>query len=161
MDSLTTIIGYILLVVSEILPLMNIPTNGIIHTFVLGFRDAFMNPTRDVTMAESLIKDEPAFAQMINTISSNPQMKTLVDAVICDPVQAQILHSALGNANLKNQIDRLCSNNQLQNIMNGLIQNAEFCNSVSNVLKDPTLMNSTASTMQKEVVAMHASAAGT
>jgi hypothetical protein len=41
MITLNYIVDYVLFAISEILPLINVPTNGLLQTLMLGFKDAF------------------------------------------------------------------------------------------------------------------------
>ena len=67
-DLIPTIIGYVLFGISEILPLINIPTNGILHSLVLGFGNAFKNPEKDIELAQVLVHTKPTYANIVNTI---------------------------------------------------------------------------------------------
>lgn len=149
MDIVATIIGYVLFALSEVLPFVNVPTNGFLHTFLLGFKNAFSNPSRDIEMAALVTKD-PNLASMINTISTNPHIKSLIDSIIKDPALANVIHSAQGNTIMTSQLNILISNPQLQNILNAVTQNPEFCNNVSVMVSNPSLINSILSTMQNK-----------
>ena len=103
-NTVATVIGYVLFAVSEILPLVHIPANGILHTFILGFKNAFSSPSKDIELAESLIITNTSFANIVNTLSTNHQMKTLVESVIQDPELCNHLSLLIKNPNLLNSV---------------------------------------------------------
>jgi hypothetical protein len=123
-DNVATIIGFILFSLSEILPFINVPTNGFLHTFILGFSNAFKNKEKDIEMAQNLVENHN-FASIINTVSTNSQIKTLLDTLMSDP-------------SLTNILQKFVNNTQLQSIFNTLINNQQFCNNIS-VLEPNTL----------------------
>ena len=134
-ENIATIIGYILFALSEILPLINIPTNGFLHTFILGFSNAFQNKQKDIEMAQVLVEKQN-FADIINTISTNPQIKILIEKLITDPQLSNTLHSILDNNPLYLQLQKLSNNTQLQSILNTLISDQQFCNNISVLTPD-------------------------
>jgi hypothetical protein len=150
MDTTTTIVGYVLFAISEVLPFINFPTNGLLHTVMLGFTNAFSNPTKDIELAESLVTKNPNFANIINMISMNPQIKTLVEAVIKDPLLVNILHSIQGDPVFTIQLNNLVSSPKLQSVLNTLTKNKEFCNNVSVFSENPELVNSIMLAMQNK-----------
>ena len=141
MDIVATIIGYVLFSMSEILPFINIPTNGILHTLLLGFSNAFKNPTKDIELAEALVS-KPDFAHIVNTISTNPQIKILIDSLIANPQLSNTLHTIIsGNNTLNTQLPVLTSRPQLQTILTALINDPQFCNNIATITYNPQLLN--------------------
>lgn len=136
-DNIATIIGYVLFGLSEILPLINVPTNGFLHTFIIGFSNAFKNKQKDIEMAQVLVEKQ-SFADIINTVSTNPQIKLLFDTLISDPNLTHTLYSVLNDNSLQTQLQKLVNNTQLQSILNTLIGDQQFCNNIS-VLSPNTL----------------------
>lgn len=136
-DNISTIIGYVLFGLSEILPLINVPTNGFLHTFIIGFSNAFKNKQKDIEMAQVLVEKQ-SFADIINTVSTNPQIKILFDTLISDPNLTHTLYSVLNDNSLQTQLQKLVNNTQLQSILNTLIGDQQFCNNIS-VLSPNTL----------------------
>jgi hypothetical protein len=136
-DNIATIIGYVLFGLSEILPLINVPTNGFLHTFIIGFSNAFKNKQKDIEMAQVLVEKQ-SFADIINTVSTNPQIKVLFDTLISDPNLTHTLYSVLNDNSLQTQLQKLVNNTQLQSILNTLIGDQQFCNNIS-VLSPNTL----------------------
>ena len=147
---ISTIIGYSLFLISEILPLMNIPTNGFLHTFVLGFSNAFKNPKKDIEMAQSLVTD-PSLANIINAINSNPQIKISVDNILNDPQLASLVNLSSKslllplfnqlhtfNPDIINTLITLNNNsnkNSILNIINTLIHHPEFIENINETYK--------------------------
>jgi hypothetical protein len=139
---ITTFVGYILFFVSEILPLLHIPTNGILHTFVLGISNAFKVRTRDVQLARDVVKDSN-FANVVNTLSNNPTIKKVIDDVLANPQLALALTSNNGVSKsvLLNQVNNLNSNPQLQNIMDYLTKNPQLQNNMASLLNNGQGLN--------------------
>lgn len=117
-ENIATIIGYVLFGLSEILPFINVPTNGFLHTFILGLSNAFKNKQKDIELAQVLVEKQ-SFADIINTVSTNPQIKTLIDTLINDP-------------SLANTLQKLTNNTQLISIFNTLIDNTQLIPILSN-----------------------------
>lgn len=137
MDTIATIIGYVLFVISEILPLLPIPTSGVFHTLVLGIGNAFKSPEKDVELAKSLVGD-PSLANVVNTLSTNGQLKALVDSLIADPSSLNIVTNVNNNAALINNINK---NPNLLNIVNKLISDTSLTSQINMILtQDPTVI---------------------
>ena len=85
-----TIIGYVLFSISEILPLLPIKTSGLLHTMILGFRDAFKSPDKDIELVMSFIHGDKSLVSMVNTLGTNAQLKQFVESVVQNP---QTLHN--------------------------------------------------------------------
>ena len=141
MDITSTVIGYVLFSISEILPFINVPTSGILHTFILGFKNAFTNPAKDIELAEILVS-KPDFAHIINTISTNPQIKTLIESLLSNPQLSNSLQVVTsGNNMLDSQLPILTSRPQLQMILTALIKDPQFCNNIASLINNPQLLN--------------------
>ena len=138
MDTVATVIGYVLFGISEVMPFLNIAPNGILHIFTMGFTNAFKPLDKDIELATSLV-EKPNFANIVNTISTNPQIKSLIDYFINDPQLTNTLHTVTTNTTLTNQLHILSSNTQLQAILGTLINNPQFCNNIASI--DPQLLN--------------------
>lgn len=138
MDTVATIIGYVLFGISELLPFMNTPPNGILNIFTMGFTNAFKPLNKDIELATSLV-EKPNFANIVNTISTNPQIKSLIDSIISNPQLSNTLHIITTNNTLTNQLHILSNRPQLQTILGNLISNPEFCNNI--FIIDPVLLN--------------------
>lgn len=102
-----TIIGFILFSISELLSLFPINTNGIFHTFVLGFQNSFKNLDNDIEVAKQLLTKKPNIANIINTVATNPVIKECVQNII-------------DNQHLIPQIQLICKNQEFQTLSNGI-----------------------------------------
>lgn len=50
-----TIIGFTLFAISEIIPILPIPANGIFHSFLIGLHNSFKDPIKDIETGQQLI----------------------------------------------------------------------------------------------------------
>jgi hypothetical protein len=144
-NNIATIIGYILFGLSEILPFINVPTNGFLHTFILGFSNAFKNKQKDIEMAQVLVEKQ-SFADIINTVSTNPQVKTVIESLINNPQFSNTLYSVLNNTSLYLQLQKLESNTQLQSILDTLIKDPQLT-----TILTPELLTIQNTTLLKEL----------
>jgi hypothetical protein len=137
MDAIATIMGYVLFVISEILPLLPIPTSGVFHTLVLGIGNAFKSPEKDIELAKSLVGD-PSLANVVNTLSTNSQLKGLVDSLVADPSSLNIITHVNNNATLINNIN---NNPNLLNIVNKLVSDTILTSQINTILnQDPSVI---------------------
>lgn len=102
-----TITGWVLFGLSEFLPLINIPTNGIIQTFVLGIGKAFKAPSPGGELAKSLIDTNVSYTNMVNQASMNPGVRQAIETLLNDPVMFQLFQSINGNPELINKVASL------------------------------------------------------
>lgn len=139
-DNIATYIGYALFALSEILPLINVPTNGFLHTFIIGFSNAFKNKEKDIELAQVLVQKQ-GFADIINVVSTNPQIKAVIESLINNPQFSNTLQSLLNNNSLYLQIQKLINNNPLQNVLNLLIDDTYLVSILSDEVKLKELKN--------------------
>ena len=129
-SQVTIIIGYILFAISEIFPFLPIPASGLLHSLTLGLSNAFINPSQDIEMAQSLVSNT-SLASIVNTISTSPQIKTIVtdlinnqsnanniSAVQSDPVISQLVSLTNSNQQFKLQMAAIVKNPALLNSLN-------------------------------------------
>ena len=128
-----SIVGFSLFFFSEILPLLPIPTNGIVDTFIRGFSNAFKSRPNNVQMARETVKN-PNFANIVNTLSNNSVIKTTVDNIMSNPKLSYIITSVQNNPNLLNQLNIIVSNKNLLDTMSILINDIPLCNSIINII---------------------------
>lgn len=159
MDFVTTITGFGLFLLSELLPLLKIQGNGLIHSLVLGVGTAFTNLPKEIETAQAAVTNNPEFTNIINFISENPQMKSLVKSLIKDPHLLSIIQNG-GLSTIKslikdpqlasniqssgltsNQLNLITGNTQVKSIVDMLVNNPQFCNNVSMMLNNPDLVN--------------------
>jgi hypothetical protein len=137
----TGIIGYILFALSEILPLINVPTNGIIQTLLLGLGKAFKPPDKDIELAQKTVV-KPEFTKLVNTIESNSQLSEIINHIINNSQYINILSNLINNNQLLNDFTQLANNNQLQQILNNLINNSQLYNNVFLIMNSPEQFDS-------------------
>ena len=53
-ENTAAIIGYVLFAISEIIPLLPIPANGVFHSFIIGLQNSFKNPHVDLELGQQL-----------------------------------------------------------------------------------------------------------
>lgn len=51
-----TIIGFTLFAISEIIPLLPIPANGIFHSFFIGLHNSFKNPIKNIETGQKIME---------------------------------------------------------------------------------------------------------
>lgn len=114
-----TIIGYSLFVFSELIPLLPIPANGILHSLAIGIKNSFSNqkPNTDIEIANSLIKTKPQLANIVSTLEGNFR---LTDSL-------KILNS---KPQLIPYVERLAYDKNLQFINTLLTNNPELINEI-------------------------------
>jgi len=78
---IASIVGYVLFVLSELLPFVSIEGNGFLETVILSFKNGFRKREIDVEIAGKNVKDK-SLARMTNAISTNPQLKRIVEACL-------------------------------------------------------------------------------
>lgn len=125
MTDYTTIIGYALFAFSEIIPLLPIPANGILHSLSIGIKNSFTKPQNqpDVEIAHSLVDTRPQLATIVpmlegnfrltdclRLLNSKPQLIHFVEKIANDK-NLQFINSILAaNPDIVNDIKRLVVN---------------------------------------------------
>jgi hypothetical protein len=135
MDStvVVAIVGYALYIISEILPFLPIPVNGILHSIILtlkkGLSLTFNSLPQDIEMAKSLVRNK-SFANVVNTINTNPQIQKIINNLISDPSSANNLTTIQANPNINSIVSYLHNNPQAQTLFNNLISDPQIYNKV-------------------------------
>ena len=117
----TEIIGYVLFVISEILPFFPIHTNGVFQSLVMGFKHSFNQHDGEIELAQQLLTKKPTVANLVNIMSTN---KVIHDCV----------ESILDNQHIIPHIQMLCNNPELQMIFHSLNTNPMLLNNVKNLM---------------------------
>lgn len=138
-DLLLAIIGYVLFGVSELLPLINISANGILHSFVVGFANAFKSMGKDMELAQRILQSKPDFVGIVNTIATNPSIKNIMDNVIQDPQFASNISKVQNSSNLYNQVNVLTANAQVQKVVDQISKDSLLCKNVVNLVSNREL----------------------
>lgn len=135
-DLTTSIIGYVLFAISEILPFFPIHTNGVVQSLIMGFKQSFNQHDSDVQLAQQLITKQPSVANLINIMSTNKVIHDCVDSI-------------LENQHIIPHIQMLCKNPELQLIFHSLNTNSMLLNNVKNLmLTSQQQFNTASSTTQ-------------
>jgi hypothetical protein len=117
----TSIVGYVLFVVSELLPLLPIHTNGVFHSFLIGLQKSFKQPDKDIELAQRLINKNPSVTNLINTVSTNPSIQNCVQNI-------------LDNVNVVPYVQMLCNSPELQTIFHAASTNPMLLNNIKNLI---------------------------
>jgi hypothetical protein len=133
-DLTTSIIGYILFAISEILPFFPIHTNGVAQSLIMGFKHSFNQHDGEIELAQQLITKKPTVANLINIMSTNKVIHDCVEGI-------------LENQHIIPHIQMLCNNPELQLIFHSLNTNPMLLNSVKNLMLT-THQNNTQPTTQ-------------
>lgn len=156
-ELVASIMGYVLFAISEILPLINVPTNGFLHSVFLGLGNAFKTPEKDIELAQVLITTKPelCLASMVNTMSSNPVVQGIFKDLMNNPtninnitaVQSQkeiasVVSVLRNNPTIKKMVSDLLSNPNIYNNINVLLTNPEISNpNFLSILSNPVIQN--------------------
>lgn len=124
------IIGFVLFALSELLPLLPIPTNGLLHSFVIGLSNSLKNANTDIDLAKNVLDNKPQVASLVNQIGNIPELKKSVETLINNP-------------QLIPQIDSLNSNPQLQYINTILHAHPELVESMKGYVEKMILTSVT------------------
>lgn len=136
----TTILGYSLFFLSELLPLLPIPANGFFHIIVVGLQNAFKNPTKDIEMARDLVSNKNVnndFSHIVNTLANNSQLNSTVLNLINNPQLANNINSIQNDTILLSQLPNISSNSQLKHVISTLLQDSNLNNNLSYALNNP------------------------
>ena len=138
MDSTTVvaIIGYSLYFLSELMAFLPVPSNGILHSLIItlqsGIRASFGSLPQDIELAQSLVKDK-SFADVVNTINTNPQIQSIIRNLIADPSLSNNLKTIQTNPIINSIITYLDNNPQAQTLFNNLISDPQIYNKVQSL----------------------------
>lgn len=126
-STVSTIVGFVLFAISEILPFFPVKTNGILHSFVIGFRDSFQNLNHDIELAQQFVK--------------NPDITPMVNAVSTNPVLQKCFQNVLDNQHIIPHIHTLCNNLEIQSIFNNINTNPVMLKNVTNLIARNSIIN--------------------
>jgi len=147
MDLVPTIIGYALFAISELFSILPIPTNGILQTFILGFKNAFSNPPKDIEMAQTIAQN-PSFANIVNVLSQNTDLKGNIDLAISNPQIAHLLSIIGVNPDTLDALTNVVINPGLLNLIKHLNSNPQMANNVIVLTNDPNSLNNVLNILQ-------------
>jgi hypothetical protein len=121
-NNIVTIIGYSLFAVSEIVAVLPIPANGMLHSLLIGLKNSVSKIySNDIEMATNLISNKPDMANIINTLEGNPKLIESVKTVINNP-------------EIITNIENIAKNKVLQFINTLLSNNPEIVNDIKSII---------------------------
>jgi hypothetical protein len=113
-ENIASIIGFGLFILSEVLPFINIKANGIFETLILGVKNAFdhnlLPRSKDIELAQTLVTTQDDFANIVNTINSNPYIKDIIINLIKNPTTANNIKAVQNNPELSHVVTTLLFN---------------------------------------------------
>ena len=140
-NTITSIIGYILLAISEIVAILPVPANGLLHSLFIGLNNSLKNPNYDIELAQTLINNKPVIANLVTTLEGNPKLINSISILSQNP---QILHliSPLSNDESLQYINTVLINNPgiVKNVKQ-IITNAISSNNLNTLNNVNTLNN--------------------
>jgi hypothetical protein len=113
------IFGFVLFAASEIVAILPIPANGVLHSLVIGLKNSLKRENTDIEMAQTLVNTKPEMANIVTSLKGNDALTHAVNLLIQNP-------------EISNLIPLLSSNIQLQYINTLLINNSDI---ISNIAK--------------------------
>jgi hypothetical protein len=121
--SIVTILGYSLFAFSEIIPLLPIPANGLLHSIVIGLKNSISNkkPTEDAEIAHVVLDKQPDIANVVSTLQGNFRL-----------IEAMRLLNA--KPNVLAQIEKLSYDKNLQFINTLLINHPDIINEIKKII---------------------------
>lgn len=118
----STIIGYVLFAISELLPLLPIPTNGLLHSLTIGLNNSLKNSNSDIEVAQNILHKKPEIANLIHTAVSNPTVKETINTIVNRQDLIPLVNSLNSDANLQKMVTLLNANPQIINEVQSFVE---------------------------------------
>lgn len=115
MISTEALIGYILFIISEFISVIPIPANGLLHSFLIGFKNSFKNQGID-------IKSNPNLSNLVNKIANNTNI-------------INSLNTLLDNPGVLSHLDTINNNNKIQYIITLLSNYPQMVDNISTTVE--------------------------
>lgn len=128
MISIETILGYALFILSELISIIPIPANGLLHSFTIGIQNSFKNQNTNIEMAQSLLNKNPKLATLIHKLNMNTHISDSITRLLENPENIKF-------------IDLINNDNQLQYIMTLLNNNPNIVNNITNTVEKQIVLN--------------------
>ena len=127
LSSLPTIIGFCLFTLSELLPFLPINTNGIVQTFVNGFKSSFGNLDLDIVIAQKFLNGDKGrqLASLTNIIATNPEINTCIANIISNQAVIPHVNTLVNSSELQTLMYSFKSDNVLMNNVKSLVSTRE------------------------------------
>lgn len=139
-DLVAALIGYSLFAISEILPLINIPANGFLHSVFLGFGRAFKNQEKDIELAKELIT-KPGLANIVNTMSTNSVIQGIFKDLQDNPTNINNITAVQSNKEIASVVSILRNNPVIKDMVVKLLSNPTTYNNISILMSNPEISN--------------------
>lgn len=133
--SVSSIIGFVLFGLSEVLSLTNLNANGIVHSVLLGVGKSFKQVPGYVNLANDTIKNCPDILNIVNKLSSDPELLEIVKRVTGSISQAHLTSIIINNPDLVNSLTNTFKSPEIQGIIGNLITNQELVKQVVQFIK--------------------------
>ena len=104
------LVGYLLFGLSELVGMLPIPANGILHSLAVGFKGAIKKPDEDLELAKVLLKKDPKVTATINKLSSNPKLTEVMTIIESNPEMITYIKSINESGELKYIINEFQNN---------------------------------------------------
>jgi hypothetical protein len=127
--TITSIAGYILLAISEIVAILPVPANGLLHSLFIGLNNSLKNSNYDIELAQTLINNKPTMANLVTALEGNPKLINAISILTQNP---QILPF----------ISKLSNDESLQYINTLLINNPGVIKNVKQIITNAISSNS-------------------
>lgn len=142
MTDYATIIGYALFAFSEIIPLLPIPANGILHSLSIGIKNSFTTQpvNTDIEMAHSLVETRPQLANIVSMLEGNFRLTDTVKLLNAKPQLIPFVEKLANDKNLQFINSLLTSNPDVINDIKRLVIN-KISNQSHNIQPVQTTLN--------------------
>lgn len=123
LQDISTIFGFVLFAASELVAILPIPANGILHSLVIGLKNSLKPEKKniDVEMANTLFNTDKEMTNIVTTLNGNKSLTETVNILVQNP-------------EISNIVNDLSRNTQLQYINTLLINNTDIVNNIAKLV---------------------------
>jgi len=100
-NDITVLVGYLLFGLSELIGVLPIPANGILHSLAVGFQQSIKKPNVDLELANLLLQKNPDITSIINRLAANPQLSEVMSIISDNPDMISYIKSINQSNELK------------------------------------------------------------
>lgn len=136
----SSVIGYVLFAVSELLPLLPIPTNGILHSLSIGLTNSFSKKSQstDLEIAQNLLISRPNMQNIVSLLEGNQKLIDSIGLLNNNPQLITLLHKLGKDKNLQFINTLLTNNPDTINTIKKLVMNTVNTFQQTNTIPDPS-----------------------
>lgn len=136
----SSVIGYVLFAVSELLPLLPIPTNGILHSLSIGLTNSFSKKSQstDLEIAQNLLISRPNMQNIVSLLEGNQKLIDSIGLLNNNPQLITLLHKLGKDKNLQFINTLLTNNPDTINTIKKLVMNTVNTFQQTNTVPDPS-----------------------